>query len=105
MVIIVAAVFAVQYTFHRTLDKITGQLVFGRDMILPVNHEADWRYIRQRKQTQINKDLNSENNTIIDHNYRVGYTATNKKRSAYKLKTLFKGRYEIVQTWTNGTVK
>ena len=29
-------------------------------MIIPINRVADWKYIRQRKQTQINKDVTRE---------------------------------------------
>ena len=49
MVILAAADFAVQSMYHRTKEKNPGQLVFGRDMILPIIHVADWRYIRQHK--------------------------------------------------------
>ena len=52
-------------------------------MILPINHVADWRYINQRKQTKIDKDVASENTTIIDHDYRVGDKVTTNMRSAY----------------------
>ena len=104
MGILAALAFAVQSIYHKNKDKSPGQLVFGRDMILPINHVAYWRYIRQRKQTQINKDINHENTTIIDHDYIVGDKFMNKNRSAYKYETLFRGPYEIVQTWTNGTI-
>ena len=49
-------VFAVQSTYHRTKDKILGKLVFFRDIILQINHISGWRYIRQHKQAQIEKD-------------------------------------------------
>ena len=55
MGILEAADFAVCSTYHRKNDKITGQMVFGRDMILPINHKEDWRYIRQLKHAQIDK--------------------------------------------------
>ena len=41
MGILVAEAFVVQYTYYRTKGKSTGQIVFGREMILPINHEAD----------------------------------------------------------------
>ena len=53
MGILNTAAFAVQSTYHRKKDKSLGQLVFGRDMILPINHVANWRYIRKHKQKQI----------------------------------------------------
>ena len=72
-------------------------------MILPINHLAGWRYIRQRNQTQINIDLTRENTTRIDHNYIVVDKVITKNRPAYKLKNPSRGPYEIVQTCTNGT--
>ena len=81
MGILDTSAFAVQSTYHRAKDKSLGQLVFGRDMILTINHVADWRYIRQRKQKQINKYINRENNTRIDYNYRVGDKVTTNIRS------------------------
>ena len=47
MGILEASAFTVRYKYHRTKETIPGQLVFGRDLILPINHVADWRYIRQ----------------------------------------------------------
>ena len=73
-------------------------------MILPINHVADWRYIRQHNQTQINKDVIRENTTRIDHDYKVEDKVITTNRSAYKYKTLFKGLYEIVQMCTNGAI-
>ena len=54
------------------LQKMPGQLVFGRDMILNIIHRANWEYIRQRKQERINKNNERENKKRIPHNYQVG---------------------------------
>ena len=78
--------------------------MFGRYMILPINHVADWRYICQRKQLKIDKDAIRENTTIIDHNYIVGDKLMTLTKSAYKYKTSFRGPYKNVHTWTNRTV-
>ena len=93
MVILVAAAFSVLYTYHSIKTKIPGQLVFGRYMILPINHVAYLGYICQRKQTQINKDVNRENNTRIEYDYRVGDNFMTNNRSAYKYKTPFRFPY------------
>jgi hypothetical protein len=54
--ILSATAFAIRSTFHTTLRKSPGQLVFGMDMILNVKHVANWwELIWQRKQTIINK--------------------------------------------------
>ena len=71
-------------------------------MILPINHVAGCKYIRQPKNTQINKYVARENNTRIDHNYRVGDKFMSKMRSVYQYKTLCRGHYEIFRTCTNG---
>jgi len=58
--ILAAAAFAVRATIHTTLQKTPAQLVFGRDIILNVNHIANWEHIKQRKQTLINKNNEKE---------------------------------------------
>ena len=105
MGILAAAAFAVHSNYHRIKFKSPGQLVFGRDMILPINHLADWRYIRQHKQTQIDNYVIWENTTRIDHDYRVGDKVMTQTRSAFKYKKTYKGLYKIVQTLTNRTAK
>ena len=56
-----AVAFAVRATIHITLQKTPAQLVFGRDMILNVNHVANWEHIKQRKQALVNKTNEREN--------------------------------------------
>ena len=34
----------------------TRQLIFGRDMTLPIKQKVDWELIRHQNQAQINKD-------------------------------------------------
>ena len=48
-----------------------GQLLFGRDMILLIKHEVGWGLIRQRKQTQINKDNICKNKHRVYYDYNV----------------------------------
>ena len=70
--------------YHSKKIKIMGQLVFSWDMILPINHVADWRYIGQSKQAQIDKDVICENTTIIDHDYVLGDKVITLNKLAYK---------------------
>ena len=95
MGILAAEAFVVQSMYHST-KNITGQLVFGIDMTLPINHAADFRYIHKHKQTQLEKDTIRENTTRIDHNYRVVDQVMIGIKPDLKYKTLFKGMYEIV---------
>ena len=72
-------------------------------MILSINYIADWKYIRHCK-AQIEKYVFCKNSTRIEHNYRVGDSVITMNNRAFKYKTPFKGTYETVQTWTNGTI-
>ena len=40
--ILAAAAFAIRSTTSRKKGYIPGQLIFGRDMILPIKHRVDW---------------------------------------------------------------
>ena len=48
-----------------------AQLVFGRDSILNITHEANWKLIRDRKQKLINKNNERENRTRKVHKYKT----------------------------------
>jgi hypothetical protein len=37
-----SAAYAIRSTFHTTFKATPGQLVFGRDMVLPIEFMADW---------------------------------------------------------------
>ena len=56
-----ATAFAVRSTYHTTLRKSPGQLVFGRDMIFNIKHVANWEFIRDNKQKLIDKNNKAEN--------------------------------------------
>ena len=101
MEILVSAAFEVRSMYHRTKGKIPGQLVFSRDIILPINHISDWKYIRQYKQAQILKGVIHKNCTRTEHDYKVGYQVTIGRKIVFKNVTPFKVPYEIVQTWEN----
>ena len=49
--------------------SILGQLVFDCDMFLPIKHKVDWELIRQKNQTQTNKDNTHKNNKRDDNDY------------------------------------
>jgi hypothetical protein len=44
-----SAAYAIHCTFHTTLKATPGQLVFGRDMVLPKTFMADWGAIEQQR--------------------------------------------------------
>ena len=67
--ILSATSFGIHSTYHMILQKMPGQLVFGRDMILNIIHRANQEYVRQKKQERINKNNERENKKTIPHNY------------------------------------
>ena len=64
--------FATRATFHTTLQATPTQLVFGRDAILNSTFEANWKYIKDRKQKLINQNNPKENAKRIPHRYNLG---------------------------------
>jgi hypothetical protein len=59
--ILAAAMYATRATIHTTLEATPMQLVFGRDAVLNTKFEADWKYIRDRKQKLIEQNNKQEN--------------------------------------------
>ena len=70
--ILAVIMFGVRATYHTTLEATPSQLVFGRDAILPIQHQADWSYIKNKKQNLIDKNNTRENKSRIPHEYKVG---------------------------------
>jgi hypothetical protein len=100
-----AAAWAICRTVHTTLNATPGQLVFGQDMLLPIQFKADWARIRQRKQDIINVNNRKENSKRIKHEYRVGEEVLLEKPGQIsKLSAPRTGPYRITETYTNGTV-
>ena len=96
--------FAIQSTYHTTLKSTPGQLVFGRDMIFPIEHIADWQMIKHRKQQLINKNNDRENAKRIDYDYKVGDKVLIYTPDPNKMEQPQEGPYSIIQVHTNGTV-
>jgi len=100
-----AAAFAIRSTHHTTLGASPAQLVFQRDMFLPVTYVADWAQIRLNRQKEINKSNVRENSSRIPREYHKGdrvLLTTPGKLS--KLKSPRTGPYDVVDVHSNGTV-
>jgi hypothetical protein len=103
--ILAATAYALRATIHTTLRATPGQLVFGRDMVLPIQHKVDWTAIKARKQELIRKNNLAENAKRVAHEYRVGDKVMLEVPTKSKLEAPFKGPYDILQVNTNGTVQ
>jgi hypothetical protein len=103
--ILSATAFAVRSTYHMTLQKTPGQLVFGRDMIFNINHTANWEYIRACKQALIKKNNKAENSKRIPHTYKVGDKVVLRIGTENKQERPYSGPHDITKINTNGTVR
>ena len=100
-----AAAFAVRATCHTTMRASPGQLVFGRDMVLPIKYVTDWERLRQVRQKQINRDNARENRNRIAHTYKTGdKVLVDESRMTPKLDAPRTGPYLIKKIWSNGTI-
>ena len=80
-------------------------MVFGRDAILNIAHDACWKIIKDRKQKIINKNNIRENKTRIDHTYEIGDQVVIKNEQSSKYgKQAYDGPFLITKVNTNGTV-
>ena len=80
--------------------------MFGRDALLNVSFEADWQYIRERKQHRIIQNNKRENATRVDYTYTVGQEVMVKADPSRKLEGVrFNGPYTVTQVNDNGTLQ
>ena len=97
--------FAVRASFHTTLGATPGQLVFGRDMVLPIAYEANWESIHERRQKLIQENNRRENLNRVAHECRAGEKVLLKIPGIQrKLNQPREGPYRIEQVNTNGTL-
>ena len=100
-----ATMFAIQATYHTTLQATPTQLVFGRDAILDIQYNANWDAIKERKQQMIRKNNIKENKTRIPHTYQVNEKVLFRKVEKSKYgEAPYSGPHKIVQVNNNGTV-
>jgi hypothetical protein len=102
--ILVAIAFALRSTYHTTLQAMPGQLVFGRDIVLNIQHLTDWTAIKAHKQQIIRKNNRIENSKRIPHHYQVRDLVMLENNRANKYEQPYSGPYHITQVNTNGTV-
>jgi hypothetical protein len=76
-----SAVYAIHSTFHTTLKETPGQLVFNRDMVLPIKFMADWWAIEQQRQKEMGRNNRRENASRISHDYKLGDKLLLKKQA------------------------
>ena len=105
-----AASYAIRSTYHTTLEATPAQLVYGRDMLLPVSFKADWARIQNKRQnkrqTKINRNNKRENDARINHKYKRGdKILLTKPGINRKMSTPRTGPHKVERTYTNGTIR
>jgi hypothetical protein len=99
--ILVAVAFALRSMYHMTLQVMSGQLVFGRDMVLNVQHLKDWTAIKTWKQQIIHKNNQIENSKRTPHHYQVGDLVMLENNRANKYEQPYSRPYHITQVNTS----
>ena len=97
---------AVRCLVHTTTRATPTQLVFGRDALLNISFEADWQYIKERKQHRILQNNQRENATRREHVYKaddkVMIILHNSRKFGGPARS---GPHTVTQVFDNGTVK
>ena len=97
---------AVRSIVHTTTRATPTQLVFGRDALLNISFEADWQYIKERKQHRILQNNKRENANRRDHTYSPGDEVMVQADPHRKLEgARYNGPYTVTQVYDNGTVQ
>jgi len=94
-------------TIHTTLEATPAELVFGRDMILPIEFKADWEKIRARRQAQTVKDNVKENKSRLDYTHSVGdrVLTVDPISTKRKLERQTAGPFIVTRVHDNGTIR
>ena len=100
-----ASAFAIRSAFHTTLGGTPGQLIYHRDMLLPIQFNYNWAEIRMRRQKEMARNNKRENRSRIPHVYSVGDQVTlDKPGKLRKLSTPKTGPFTIERVYNNGTL-
>ena len=102
--ILAAIAFATRATIHTTLQQTPSQLVFGRDAILNISHQANWKIINNRKRKLIEKNNLKENRKRKTHVYHVNDLCLIKQDWNKKYDPSYKCPYTITKVNNNVTV-
>ena len=104
--ILSAVGFAMRATVHTTMRATPAQLVFNRDAIHNVRFEANWQYIKERRQKVMQQNNKNENAKRKPHEYKLNDTVMIEQYQHRKYgEPKYKGPYVIDRVNDNGTVR
>jgi hypothetical protein len=101
-----AVAFAMRATLHTTMRATPMQLVFGRDAIHNIGFEADWQYLKERRQRMIRHNNERENARRIPHTYTAGDSVKVLQPQHRKYgQPQYRGPYTVDRVNDNGTLR
>ena len=100
--ILAAVSFAITATVHTTTQYTPTQLVFGRDHILNLKQEIDWKRVKENKSTLIQKNNEKENNKRIKYTYTIGQKVLIQIEQSWKYGM---DPYEVVEVKNNRSLR
>jgi hypothetical protein len=95
-----SSAYAIRSTFNTTLKATPGQLVFGRDMVLPIKFMADWGSIEQQRQKEMGRNNRRENGSRISDMILL----KKPRKHPRELEAPRTGPYTATSIYTNGTL-
>jgi transposase InsO family protein len=98
---------AMNSTYHTTLQATSAKLAFHRDMIMPTSYMAHWQSICQRRQAITNHNNLHKNMCRVPHTYSVGNLVLIRQDTHGKLAKPTLGPYQLIDVacqHVNGTV-
>ena len=66
------AAYATRSSYNTTQGATPAQMVFGRDMVLPVDFSIDWGGVTRREQERANGSCEREGRRRVGHTYKPG---------------------------------
>ena len=103
-----ATKYAIRVTINMTLQYTSDGLAFGRDMILHIPSNINWKHSFQRKQNIIFQTNDKENQSRKDFSVKIGQKISIRNKYQHKSKleptVLNKEPWPITQVHANGTV-
>eukprot|EP00804_Cyclotella_cryptica_P009555 CCRYP_006250-RA/>CCRYP_006250-RA protein AED:0.46 eAED:0.58 QI:0/-1/0/1/-1/0/1/0/264 len=99
------AAWAVRSTYHMVLKASPGAAIFGRDMLFDIPFLADWNKIGDHRQRQTNRNIELENKSRIDWDYKIGDRVLLRKEGILRKSEskYHKDPWTISTVHTNGT--
>ena len=101
------AAWAVCSTYHTVLKASPGAAIFGRDMLFDIPFLANWNKIGKYRQLQTYRNIQRENNSPLDWDYKVGDKVLLRKEGILrKSESRFhRDPWTISTVHTNGTIR